>query len=403
MTSLAETATWVNEPFLSLDTETTGVDVWSDRIVEVAAVVVYPDGSLGDSYATVVNPGIEIPEEASAIHGITTQRTRDEGVPPAEALAEIARRIFDHGHRPVVGFNMRFDWPILLAEAERHGVEFPFLAPVLDPYLVDRMLDKYRKGPRKLVAVAQHYAVELDEDDAHGALADAVASARVMRAVLARYPQVGRHSLASVFLRQVRGHEQWRQGFVEYKRRTDPSFDIDPGWPVPAGGLPKIESGAEAAATATTVAEAEPTTPDPSLPEGVPVASGVTGEGVDDARAEPTSTPDPPAERGVTAADVAKLAGVVFHADYEAAPKGQKTKVLARLRHAFTYACTARAFSLDDCTTAELATVYQRLRCIETGTMGYEVTDDGVVFTVAGSDTRVWITWAQLTSMGAAA
>lgn len=396
MTSLETTASWVDEPWLSIDTETTGVDWTSDRVVEVAVVVVHPDGTTGDSFTTVINPGVDIPEEASAIHGITTDRARDEGVSPADALAEVARRIFDHGHHPIVMFNARFDWPILLAEAERHGVEFPFLAPVLDPFLVDRMVDKYRKGGRKLMLVAQHYAVELDEVDAHGALADAVASARVMRAIVARFPQVGRHSLASVFLRQVRGHEQWRQGFVEYKRRTDPAFDIDPGWPVPSGGLPvitKIDEGA---------VDVGPAASSPDLPEGPPDSSGAPGEGVDDARAEPTSTPDPP-ERGITPADVAKLAGEVFRADYDAAPKGQKTKVLARLRHAFTYACTGGAWSLEACTHAELAAVYTRLRHLQQGAMAYSVDDDGVTFVTIGSDEEVLVTWADLTTMGAAA
>lgn len=411
MSSLTEAASWVDEPWLSLDTETTGVDWTRDRVVEVAVVVVYPDGTTGDSFTTVVNPGVEIPEEASAIHGITTDRARDEGVTTADALAEVARRIFDHGHHPIVMFNARFDWPILLAEAERHGVEFPFLAPVLDPFLVDRMVDKYRKGGRKLMLVAQHYAVELDEVDAHGALADAVASARVMRAIVARFPQVGRHSLASVFLRQVRGHEQWRQGFVEYKRRTDPAFDIDPGWPVPSGGLPviaKIEPGeaathegaATGAAAGDTAAPETPTSPGPSLPEGPPDAAGDNGEGVDDARAEPTSTPEPP-ERGITPADVAKLAGEVFRADYDAAPKGQKTKTLARLRHAFTFACTGLVHC-DELDGEQLAVVYQRLHLLQQGAMTYEVTHDGVSFGIPDSAGRAVVAWSQL-EPGAAA
>lgn len=388
------TASWVDDPFLAVDTETTGIDVWSDRIVEVAAVLVLPDGTVADTYSTIVNPGVDIPEGASAVHGITTARARDEGVAPAEALQAIAERIFRHGHRPLVMFNARFDWPILLAEAERHGVEFPFLAPVLDPFLVDKMLDQYRRGSRKLVAVAEHYDVELDEADAHGAVADAVASARVMRQIVARYPQVGERSLASVFLRQVRGYERWRTGFVDYKHsRGELDFRIAPGWPIPAeldGGLPVVSPTPEPAT--------RPVEAPQDLPEPAP-APGAAGEGVDE---PPTSTPDPtPADdpveqRGVKPADVAKLAQQAFKADYDAAPRGQKTKTLQRLRHAFTYACTARAWHLDDCTPAELAAVHQRLTHLLNGQMGYRVLEDRVEFFLAGSGATAVVSFEQI-------
>lgn len=379
---------WANDVWLSVDLETTGVDVWADRIVEIACIQVFPDGNTGDTYHAIVNPGVDIPDGAAAIHGITTQRAIDEGIHPATAVAEVGRRIFEHGHRPVVIFNGVFDWPILLAEAERHDIEFPFLAPVLDPYLIDKMVDQYRKGSRKLVAVAQHYAVPLDEAEAHGALADATAAARAMRVIVKRNPQMAKRSLASVYLRQVRGHERWREGFVDYKHRQgDVAFDIAPGWPIPAlvkGGLPVVASSPAAV----------------DLPESPPDSAGAPGEGVDDARAEPTSTPDPP-ERGITAADVAKLAGDVFRADYDAAPKGQKTKTLARLRHAFTYACTGLVHC-DELDGHQLAVVYQRLHLLQEGAMTYAVTDDGVSFGVAGSDGRAVVAWAQL-EPGAAA
>jgi DNA polymerase-3 subunit epsilon len=382
-------APWVDQTWLAIDTETTGIDVFTDRIVEVAAVEVHPDGTIGDSYRTVVDPGIEIPDIPASIHGITTARAREEGVQPAEALTEIAARIFAHGHRPVVMFNARFDWPIMLCEAERHGIEFPFLAPVLDPFLVDRMLDQYRKGSRKLVAVAQHYAVELDEVDAHGALADATASARVMRAIIARYPKVAEHSLASVYLRQVRGHERWRDGFVDYKRRTgDPQFDEPPGWPIPAlikGGLPVIETPA----TADDVQEPPSSATEPATGEGTETHNAP-------APPDPSSEPPvPPCTIGVK--DVAKLAGEVFRPDYDDAPKGTKTKVVERLRHALTYAQTGgKATSLNQLTIDELIAVHQRLRSIADGSMTYEVDEDGVTFTLVATGRPTRVEWAQV-------
>ncbi len=236
---------WTQRPFLAIDCESTGVDPFEDRLVEVAAVIVRPDGDLDLSWSTVIDPGVEIPDEAAAIHGITTARSQAEGVPTGEAVQRVAELIFDFASgpegMPVVVYNATFDWPLLIAEAKRHDLEFPAFVPILDPLLIDKMVDRFRKGSRKLVDTAAHYGVELDADDAHGALADATASGRIMHELLRRYPKIGEHSLAHVYLRQVKGAEEQRVSFVDYRRRTsDPGFVKAAGWPVPTG----IEVGA---------------------------------------------------------------------------------------------------------------------------------------------------------------
>lgn len=232
---------WADRPFLCLDTETTGVDPFNDRIVETAAVRLYDDGDqTGDTLAhDIVNPGVPIPGAAAEVHGITTERAETEGVSPQVALEQLAKQIWQHhdeqdGQGPVVMFNARFDWPILLAEAARHRVEFPVMAPVLDPMLLDRMCDRYRKGGRRLELVADHYGVPIPEGEAHGARADALAAGLVMRRMLVRFPELREHTLASLWLHQAHGHEEWRQGFEDYLRRNkDPQAQIVPGWPVP--------------------------------------------------------------------------------------------------------------------------------------------------------------------------
>lgn len=228
---------WTTEPFLAIDTETTGINPFEDRIVQVAVVEVLPDGSTRDPWSSIVDPGVEIPDGAAGVHGITTTMARASGILPGDALGIVADRIHRHGaYRAVVMFNARFDWPILLCEAERHGVDFPCIAPILDPYLVDRMVERFRPGKRRLVDVSRHYDVPLDEADAHGALADAIAAGRVMRQIIDRYPAVADHTLAGVYVRQVKGAEEDRQRFVDWKRRnSDPTFDSPAGWPIPAG------------------------------------------------------------------------------------------------------------------------------------------------------------------------
>jgi DNA polymerase III subunit epsilon len=232
------TAPWTSLPLLAIDTETTGISPFEDRVVEVAAVDVLPDGSVTGEWSTIVDPGIEIPEGAAEVHGITTERARAEGVAPAEALAALAERIWQHidAHRGLAAlamFNGRFDWPLILEESARHHVDMPCFAGILDPYLIDRMADRYRPGKRQLTLVADHYGVDLG-DQAHGALADATAAGQVMWQILDRFPAIGKHSLASLWLRQVKGHERDRERFEDWMHRNaDPDADIVPGWPIP--------------------------------------------------------------------------------------------------------------------------------------------------------------------------
>lgn len=231
---------WADRPFLAIDTETTGVDPFTDRVVEVAAVTIDPDSSVHEPWSIVVDPGVEIPAGAAEVHGITTDRARAEGVSPKLALSALSERIWRHveshaGQAPLVAFNCRFDWPLLMAEAARHGVgDFPVLAPMVDPMLLDRLCDRFRKGKRQLVLVAEHYGVDLDPEAAHGALADATAAGQVMRRIIDTFPDLRKMTLPGIWLHQTHGHEQWRAGFEDYLRcNKDPQARIVPGWPVP--------------------------------------------------------------------------------------------------------------------------------------------------------------------------
>lgn len=232
--------TWPTLPLLAIDTETTGVDPFTDRIVEDAAVLVAPGGEVLAWSTHIVDPGIDIPAGAAAIHGITTDRARTEGISPTEMLDNLGNRIAGHlaDHESlaaVVIYNARYDWPLLLSEAQRHGCHFPAAVPIIDPLTLDRMVDPYRKGGRKLVTVAAHYGVELD-GDAHGARVDATAAARIALAIAAKYPDLAGMTLAGLQLEQAVGFEAWRSGFEDWLRRNkDPEASIPAGWPLPAG------------------------------------------------------------------------------------------------------------------------------------------------------------------------
>ena len=181
---------WYQETLVALDLETTGLDPVEDRIVQAAVVLVADDGSVSDmSWDGIVDPGVPIPVGASDIHGITTERARHEGIPPVEALRHIARLVDDAADKgiPVVIYNAPFDWPFVLAEeAQRHGVSIG-KPEIIDPLVIDRAMDRYRRGNRKLDTVAAHYGYDLGQ--AHDARADAVAAVAIARGVAARYPE----------------------------------------------------------------------------------------------------------------------------------------------------------------------------------------------------------------------
>lgn len=225
---------WADGPLLAVDTETTGVDPATDRIVEAAAVTIGPAGDVLHAWSNIIDPGIDIPDGAAAVHGITTERARAEGCAPQVALRAIGELIagFDG---PVVIYNARFDWPLLITEAERHDLMWPD-APILDPLVLDKHLDRFRRGSRKLIDVAALYGVKLTADDAHGARSDATAAGLVMRRMLDRNPAIGATSLADLQVWQERWSDEQKASFADYMRRSkDPRFTESLGWPIPNG------------------------------------------------------------------------------------------------------------------------------------------------------------------------
>jgi DNA polymerase-3 subunit epsilon len=173
------------------DAETTGIDRELDRIVTFFIGVMAKDGTLTRSYSWLVNPGIPIPEGASAVHGITDEVAQAQGVSPVIAIREMASIMGSLIHMPIVAFNASYDLTILDRECRRHlGESFAedlaeFI--VIDPFIIDKGSDKYRKGKRTLTAVSEHFGVDLV--GAHDAEADATATGRVAHAVLATLDQ----------------------------------------------------------------------------------------------------------------------------------------------------------------------------------------------------------------------
>ncbi|MDA0990138.1 MAG: 3'-5' exonuclease [Verrucomicrobia bacterium] len=173
----------LKRPLAVFDIEATGVSPQTDRIVELAIIRLFPDGSR-DTHTYRINPGIPIPVETTMIHGISDADVRN--CPRFSDLAPAIMKIFENAD--LCGFNVsRFDIPMLVEEMGRAGHVFD----LTDRHVLDAQRIFHRKEPRDLTAALAFYCNELHLD-AHGALPDVDATIRVLEAQLGRYEDLPR-------------------------------------------------------------------------------------------------------------------------------------------------------------------------------------------------------------------
>jgi DNA polymerase-3 subunit epsilon len=228
---------WTTGEMLGFDFETTGVDRFYDVPVSYALVTMVA-GEVVSSSAGLIDPGREIPEGATKVHGISTEQAREEGMPLSDAITMVADAVVSasaHGV-PLVGMKLDYDLTILNTQSHRLGgsgiVERGWNGPVLDAVVLDRHLDRFRKGSRTLGALCTHYGVVIE--NAHDASADAIASVKVLLALSARYRELRQAELANLHDAQVTWHWEWAQGYDEW-RSTKGMGPMDPRdylWPL---------------------------------------------------------------------------------------------------------------------------------------------------------------------------
>ena len=231
---------WTSLPIIGFDTETTGVRPLEDRLVTCS--VIRADGEGIERRYWLADPGVEIPEQAANVHGISTEKAREEGLPIEQALENIASVLAAHmaeGH-PVVAFNASYDFTLLESELSRHGLSTladrlgGTLAPIVDPYLLDKSVDRYRKGKRRLEDLCRHYDV-LDEDNFHNAEADVIATLRLLGALVRKYPELASKSLQEIQDMEAASHAD----FISYLNRRAsedgrPPVGDPAAWPLPS-------------------------------------------------------------------------------------------------------------------------------------------------------------------------
>lgn len=230
---------WFDGPMAAFDTETTGVDVEEDRIVSAALVVQDTAGGRTRVTRWLVNPGVPVPAGATEIHGLTDDHLQRNGRWPAPVVEEIARALAEQcaTGRPLVVMNAPFDLTLLDRELKRHRASslgrYLQNSPlcVLDPRVLDKHLDRYRKGRRTLTDLCELYGVTLD--GAHDAAADATASLELVRAVGRRFAgRLERLTPAELHTLQAVWHAAQARGLQAWFAKSGTPETVDPAWPL---------------------------------------------------------------------------------------------------------------------------------------------------------------------------
>ena len=201
----------LQRPLVFIDLETTGVNLATDRIVEIAIVKVLLDGTKLVKQK-IINPQIPIPKSSSDIHGITDEKVKD--APTFKEVANELKQFIDNAD--LSGYNSnRFDIPLLMEEFLRAGIAIEMTnRKMLDVQHIFHMMEKRTLG------AAYKFYCEKELDGAHSAVADATATWEILEAQLTRYANLG-DTLDSIL--QFTGEER----FVDFARRFIMENDVE--------------------------------------------------------------------------------------------------------------------------------------------------------------------------------
>jgi DNA polymerase-3 subunit epsilon len=171
------------KPLAFIDLETTGINLTTDRIVEIAIVKVLPDGKKSVK-RRLLNPQIPIPQQATDVHGISNEMVKD--APTFKMVAQELKQILDGCD--IGGFNSnRFDIPMLIEEFIRAEVDFD----MRNRRLVD-VQNIFHKMEQRTLSAAYRFYCNKNLEGAHSAEVDAVATCEILDAQLERYPELGK-------------------------------------------------------------------------------------------------------------------------------------------------------------------------------------------------------------------
>ena len=194
----------LSKPIVFFDLETTGVNIATDKIVEISILKVFPNGNK-ESKTWLVNPEMEIPKESSEIHGITNEQVATE-----PTFKELAKKVNEMvAGCDLAGFNSnRFDIPLLAEELMRAGIDFD----MKNRKAIDVQVIFHKKEQRTLGAGYQFYCGK-ELEGAHGAEADTNATYEILLAQLDKYPDL-ENSVAALSEFSTHGERADFAGFI---------------------------------------------------------------------------------------------------------------------------------------------------------------------------------------------
>lgn len=204
----------LTKPICFFDLETTGINITKDRIVEIAVLKVHPNGK-EESKTWLVNPGIPIPKEVTAIHGIS-----DADVADKPMFKEVAKEIYNMiKDSDLGGFNSdRFDIPLLAEEMLRAEIDFDMKNRLsIDVQTI------FHKMEQRTLSAAYRFYCNKDLNDAHSAEADTNATYEVLKAQINRYEEIENDTK---FLAEFSTRKQFADfaGFIGYNKKGEECF-----------------------------------------------------------------------------------------------------------------------------------------------------------------------------------
>ncbi|MBS1916433.1 MAG: 3'-5' exonuclease [Bacteroidetes bacterium] len=172
----------LTKPLAVIDLETTGINLGSDRIIEIAIVKIMPDGKK-ISKRKLINPEMPVPPASTEVHGITNEMLKD--APTFKQAANELKQFMDNCD--LAGYNSnRFDIPMLVEEFLRIGMDFDMKGrKMLDVQKIFHLMEQ------RTLSAAYKFYCNKNLDSAHSAEADASATWEVLEAQVQRYPQLG--------------------------------------------------------------------------------------------------------------------------------------------------------------------------------------------------------------------
>ena len=206
----------LTKPLCFFDLETTGVNISKDRIVEISILKVNPDGK-EESKTWLVNPEMPIPEEVTAVHGISDADVADQ--PTFKELAkEINNMIKD---ADLAGFNSnRFDIPLLAEEMLRADMDFD-----MKNRLAIDVQNIFHKMEQRTLSAAYKFYCDKDLNNAHSAEADTKATFEVLKAQVEKYDELENNSK---FLAEFSSRKKFADfaGFIAYNKKGEECFSF---------------------------------------------------------------------------------------------------------------------------------------------------------------------------------